>query len=167
MIEKEKKFLYKGGMPMPKRTDVLYIRQGYLFVEGRQWARIREERSISGDPSKNHKSKYTLCYKYLVGEHERIEIESEVSAEHAATIMKDCKKVVHKHRHIVADPPYGARIFMDQMLDKDFKLGTVYVEYEVDDEFPEEFPDYCGEMVSGQPQHSTLAYAISREDIDG
>lgn len=158
-MEKEKKFLVAEGSQVPKAEKVVDITQYYLVVEEGSWMRVRREEDVMTGVSV-----YSFCYKKLINENDRIEIEKEISRQDFEALVRDSLYYVYKRRSILpADPELpDCTIMIDAMANAGGLWVHQYIELETTDEFPETLPEYFGYEVTGLQGHRNIDYRLPR-----
>lgn len=128
MIEKERKYIFKGDLEDLKHLRKEEIRQGYFInkdnFEGR--VRVYDDREAYITTKENTKIS-----------DERIELEESVSVSFALSLLPYCRSMIRKTRYYYTD-----NITIDVFHDIDLKL------VEIEGELPETLPPFLGEDVT-------------------
>ncbi len=128
MIEKERKYIFKGNLEDFKHLPKEDIKQGYFINKDKFEGRVRIY--------DNRKAYITTKENTNVSD-ERIELEESVSVEFALSLLPYCDSVIRKTRYY-----YTSNITIDEFHDIDLKL------VEIEGDLPETLPSFLGEDVT-------------------
>ena len=131
MIEKERKYLFKGDINDVSHLHKVKIVQGYFINTPSFEARVR----IYND------DEAYITTKQTTNKHdERIELEEFVSVKFAKSLLNNCTTFIRKTRFY-----YNDNITIDKFHDVNLIL------VEIEGELPETLPSFCGEDVTDNP----------------
>jgi CYTH domain-containing protein len=143
MIEKERKFLFEGGIAL---KNPMTIQQGYLMLDGDKHLRVRV---IDG------KSAY-LTFKIIHEPTFRSEYEYEIPLNDGVEMLESTKIKLQKIRYKTE--------FEGNSVDIDFYPdGLKIIEIEFENELIN-IPSYCGREITDEKEYSNIYIALKNQN---